>query len=172
MEVFDELFFKTIFYEYYDRIFTRFLKKTGSETTADELTQLTFIKFWEYRHSFTFSLPMALQLNRTAKLIFIDWLRKEAHQRKLKSELNTIPSSGASAAGRFELTNTIQSALNQLPPMRKKVFQLAYIEGFSHKEIAAQLSISTKTVDAHIAKALQQMRKVIAFASVLSIILK
>lgn len=169
MSGFDLAFFESVFYEHYDRLYAGFLKKTQSETNAAELTQLSFIKFWDYRSSYTFDLPAELQLNRKAKLVYIDWLRKEAYQRKLAKELqeHAFPQL---PENKFELNQTLQSAIDQLPAMRRKVFTLAYIDGFSHKEIAHQLGLSVKTIDAHIFKALQQLRKVLAFYTVLSLI--
>lgn len=43
--------------------------------------------------------------------------------------------------------------------MRRKVFEMSRKEGLSHKEIAAQFSISTKTVEQHISKALLQLKQ-------------
>lgn len=45
-----------------------------------------------------------------------------------------------------------------LSPVRRKVFVLSKIEGYTYKEIAASLHISIKTVDNHIAQALKQLR--------------
>ncbi|ANH79996.1 hypothetical protein A8C56_02505 [Niabella ginsenosidivorans] len=169
MSEFDQAFFESVFYKCYDRLYAGFLKKTRSETIATELTQLTFIKFWEYRSSYTFELPPELQLNRKAKQVFIDWLRKEAYQRKLAAALREHSFSQQSES-KFELNHTLQAALDRLPPTRRKVFSLAYIEGFSHKEIAGLLGISVKTVDAHVLKALHQLRKILAFYAVLCVI--
>jgi len=168
MEVFDELFFENLFHENYDKVYSRFLKKTGSPSIAADLAQLTFTKLWQYRHSFTFRLPAELQVNRNAKLIFIDWLRKEAHQRKIRLSISESLAVRSSVS-QFELSNLLQSALNKLPPHRKKVFLMAYMVGYSYKEIAARLNISTKTVDAHIAKALLQLRQMISFGLIAAI---
>ncbi|MGJ7029598.1 RNA polymerase sigma factor [Niabella hirudinis] len=169
MNGFDASFFESVFYQNYDRLYSGFFKKTRSEAIAQELTQLSFIKFWEYRASFTADLPTELQLNRKAKLVYIDWLRKEAHQRRIAAELSKHSNAGQTSNS-FELTHTLQIALDKLPPIRKKVFTLAYVEGFSYKEIAGDLGISVKTVDAHIQKALKQLRKMLAFYAVLSLI--
>lgn len=169
MQVLTEAYFKEIFFAHYDKIFSGFFKRTGSESIAQDLTQITFIKIWEYRSSFNFELPVELQVNRKAKLVFIDWLRKEAYQRKLMHELkqHTLP---VEKHDKFELTDRLQSALSELPPVRKKVFTMAYIDGFSHKDIADTLHISVKTVDNHISKALSQLRKILAYQAVFAII--
>ena len=49
-----------------------------------------------------------------------------------------------------EINRTIAS----LPPKCKEVFTLAKIEGLPYKEIAEMLDISVKTINIHIAKAL------------------
>jgi|HigsolmetaAR201D_1030396.scaffolds.fasta_scaffold01529_9 DNA-directed RNA polymerase specialized sigma subunit, sigma24 homolog len=53
MSEFDQAYFETIYFENYDRLYTAFLKRTGSDIIAQELTQLTFIKLWQYRHSYS-----------------------------------------------------------------------------------------------------------------------
>lgn len=169
MQVFDEEYFKIIFGQYYDKIYTGFFRKTSSAVISQDLTQITFIKFWEYRHSYTFDLPAGLQLNRKAKQVLIDWLRKEAYQRRLIKEMEEF-SLDESHLNKLELTDTLRTAIDQIPPMRKKVFTLAYVDGFSHKEIAARLNISVKTVDNHVLKALQQLRKILALYAILAII--
>lgn len=171
MQVFNDQYFKTIFTTHYDKVFSGFLKKTKSEATAQELTQITFIKFWEYRSSYTFELSAEIQLYRKAKLVFIDWLRKKAYQRKLSEKMKEHSLTHIKWEN-FEVTDSIKYAMEQLPPVRKKVFSLAYIDGFSHKEIAEKLNISTKTVSNHILKALQQLRKILAFIAILEIIQK
>ena len=169
MEGFTETYFREMFYKNYDKIFSAFMKKTRSETTAQELTQITFIKIWEYRSAFNFNLSEELQINRKAKLVFIDWLRKEAYQRKLVREMKEYPAK-IEAHEKFELTERLHAALNELPPVRKKVFTMAYVDGFSHKEIAENLNISPKTVNNHILKALAQLRRILAYYAILAII--
>ncbi|UZJ66428.1 sigma-70 family RNA polymerase sigma factor [Sphingobacterium sp. KU25419] len=66
-----------------------------------------------------------------------------------------------------DLKEELNLAIDKLPPARKKVFIMAYLEGYSHKEIAEELNISVKTVDAHVLKSLQQLRKLLALTSLL-----
>lgn len=166
MNTFDEIFFKDVFHTYYDKIFLGFYKRTNSYEIAQDLTQLTFIKFWNYRDSHDFNLSVEIQLFRKAKLIFIDWLRKQANEREL---MKTIKESGKINFEeiQIDLKNSLTHAVDQLPPMRKKVFLLSYFEGFSHKEIADKLNISIRTVDGHVLKALQQLRKILALIFIL-----
>ncbi|MFD1768835.1 RNA polymerase sigma factor [Sphingobacterium suaedae] len=157
----DEAFFQDMFYTYYDRIYAGFYKKTGTHEAAQDLTQMTFIKFWRYRDSYNPNLPLELQLFRKGKLVFIDWLRKESKERQLMENLKiytTLPIDELNT----DIKDTLYKAMAQLSPVRQKVFKLAYMEGFSHKEIAAQLHISVRTVETHILKAVRHLRKILA----------
>lgn len=171
MEVLDESLFKVLFYQHYDRIYSGFYKKTQSFEIAQDLTQITFMKLWIYKDQYNSTIPAQQQLFRKAKLVFIDWLRKEANQRKLLEEIqNTLPSAVISSDR--DLGEELEVAINKLPPVRKRVFTMAYLEGYSHREIAEQLNISIKTVDGHVFKALQQLRKILILINLLFFILK
>jgi len=166
MDSFDEKFFKEVFHTYYDRIYTGFYRKTRSHEIAQDLSQATFIKFWKYRHGHDFALPVSVQLFRKAKLTLIDWLRKEANERALLEQLSIAPDIRFDAID-SELKDSLDQAISQLPPVRRKVFSMAYIDGLSHKEIAEQLQISVRTVDGHILKALKYLRKILALIYIL-----
>jgi RNA polymerase sigma-70 factor (ECF subfamily) len=144
----DETGFKSIFYDYYDTLYSGFYKKTQSDIVSQDLVQLTFIRFWKYRESFNPEISIEVQLFRKGKQCYMD---------------QTIPMEELS----IELKDSLIHAINKLPEVRQKVFHLAYIEGCSHKEIASQLGISVRTVDTHIYKALKQLRKILAFIFIL-----
>jgi len=162
----DEDSFREVFNKYYDRIYSGFYKKTKSHEIAQDLSQQTFIKFWRYRDSYTTELTVEIQLFRKGKLVFIDWLRKESKERQMIESLkfyDKIPVNDLSV----ELKDSLNHAINQLSTVRKEVFKLAYIEGYSHKEIAEKLNVSVRTVETHIYKSVQQLRKILALIYIL-----
>ncbi|TDQ78294.1 RNA polymerase sigma factor [Sphingobacterium yanglingense] len=162
----DEESFKEVFNKYYDRIYSGFYKKTQSYEVAQDLSQQTFIKFWKYRDTYTVDLTIEIQLFRKGKLVFIDWLRKEAKERQLIDNLkrnDTIPMNDLS----LDMRDSLNHAISQLSAVRREVFKLAYIEGYSHKEIAEKMNISVRTVETHIYKSVQQLRKVLALIYIL-----
>jgi RNA polymerase sigma-70 factor, ECF subfamily len=57
-----------------------------------------------------------------------------------------------------ELESAIQAAIDSLPAQCRQVFRMSRFDNLSHKEIAEQLSISQKTVENHIGKALSVLR--------------
>lgn len=60
-----------------------------------------------------------------------------------------------------ELRSKIEQAVNQLPPKGKLVFKLIKEDGLSYKDVAEILSISVKTVDAHLVSAIKKIAVVL-----------
>ena len=58
-----------------------------------------------------------------------------------------------------ELQKRISEAVNDMPPVRKQVFEMSREHGMSYREIAETLSVSSRTVETHIYKALKQIKK-------------
>lgn len=158
----DEAAFTEVFHLYYTKVYHHFLKKTASPAVAREIAQLTFIKLWEFRHTLSETVSFDTQLFHIAAGSFIDYLRRENTQRK--KTLRLAESSGMTedtAPDRsFETADYLLSLTHSLSPVRKKVFILSRIHGHSYKEIAAQLSISLKTVEDHMVKALRHIRAI------------
>lgn len=164
----DHKAFSEIYEVWHKKVYLYFKKLTADEYTAKELTQQTFIKLWRYRAKVAPNLSADQQLFQKARQVYIDWLRKEATYRKhfISDELQELPAIAASG----EMYD-LQKALNNLPPRRKKVFELKHIYGYSYKEIAEYLNISVKTVDNHLLKATAQLRKAVDINSSIGIIL-
>jgi len=57
-----------------------------------------------------------------------------------------------------ELQSQIQAALDKLPPACRKVFEMSRFEDKKNKEIAEELNLSIKTVEAQISKALRSLK--------------
>ena len=60
-----------------------------------------------------------------------------------------------------DLQHQIQHSIVQLPPQCQKVFLMSRLDGKKNKEIADELQLAPKTVEAHITKALGFLKKVV-----------
>jgi len=58
-----------------------------------------------------------------------------------------------------ELRELIDAAICKLPEKSRQIYQLAWEENLSHKEIAEQLGITPKTVENHVGIALRKLRE-------------
>jgi RNA polymerase sigma-70 factor (family 1) len=149
-----------VFEEYHLKLYRYIYKYTRSAYYADETVQLSFIKLWEKRAGLSEEYSISAQLFRIAKSILIDLMRKE----KIRDtqELSDTFISGACGDENFmykEAVRNMLSAIDELPPQSRQVFTLSRLNHLSHKEIGAQLSISQKTIETHISKAIKYLRK-------------
>lgn len=143
---------------WHSKVFMYFFQKTKSNYMAEELVQLTFIKLWNFRHTLNEQLPLEAQLFTIARTTLLDHLKKHAIQQRLIEEIKFEIPQSVEASWDFDYQKQIQAALNILPPVRKQVFVLNRVEGFSNREIAHKLEISIRTVEKHISLAIKQLK--------------
>jgi RNA polymerase sigma-70 factor (family 1) len=60
-----------------------------------------------------------------------------------------------------ELYSDVENAINTLPLKRRKIYVMHRFEGKKYQEIAAELNLSPRTVEAQMYQALKQVRKII-----------
>ena len=160
----DEYYFKQVFDQYHQKLYFFILYKTRSEYIAEEVVQMAFTKLWQCRQTLQEEYAISTQLFRIATTILIDFLRKYNNKDAVTSTLDImevergIDSTNEKVSG-AELQKRILQAVNDLPPVRKQVFEMSREQGMSYREIAETLSVSSKTVETHIYKALKQIKK-------------
>ncbi|SIT94013.1 RNA polymerase sigma factor [Pontibacter indicus] len=165
----DEAAFEKLFYEYHQKLYFYFRKQAQSEFMAEELVQLTFIKLWRHLDRLSDEVPLSSQIFRIARTTLIDTLRKKAAEREALQHVE-LPGEHASTENTvyaYYLQQDIQAAIEQLPPIRKKVFQLSRLQGLSYQDIAQELSISTKTVEDHLTKATKHLKLLLRYSPVM-----
>lgn len=165
----DPIAFKQVYDEYHVKVFRYFYKRTQVHETARELTQITFIKLWQYRSSLSTAFSLDTQLFRMANSALVDHFRKEARGRNIflhTEDIQEIALSPAeqSAHAALESADYFKEAIKQLPPVRKKIFTLKMVHGYSNRDIAGELCISVKTVEDHLSKGIRHLRTIAGIA--------
>jgi RNA polymerase sigma-70 factor (ECF subfamily) len=158
-----EAAFVKVYEEFHVKTFRFFLKRVRVHETAKELTQQTFIKLWRSRHTLSESFTLDTQIFTIAGSILIDQLRKQSAREKLhavlkKERSNERNQQVPSSANDLERSDYLSVMVEKMPPVRKKVILLKTMHGYSNKEIAQKLSISVKTVESHVTKAIRHIR--------------
>jgi RNA polymerase sigma-70 factor (family 1) len=155
--------FEQVYHQYHARLYYFVLKHTRSTYLSEEAVQLTFIKMWENRRNLSTQFDLSVQLFRIARSITIDLLRKERTAGRY-IEVNEVNADETMALSvetdiiHKDQLNHVEALIEELSPVRKKVFKLSRFEELSHKEIAEQLSISPKTVENHIGRAIMHLK--------------
>lgn len=167
---FDFSKFEELFHTNYKSLVQVSYRIVGDVDVAQDLVQDVFCKFWEkqanleinsshkaylYKSVFNHSLNHLKKVKRTDE-------REALFCSSICSEQNNVES-------QLDLKETnliVQQAVDMLPSACRAVFVLSRFEQMSHKEIAAQLDISAKTVENQIGKALKHLRKYLSLSFV------
>lgn len=169
----DENAFNNLYLDYCERVYFFIVKKTSSDYLAEEVTQQTFVRIWEKRQQLSEQHTIEEQIFRIARTILIDELRKEAVKRKYIAQQTTeVPIALPNELDAKEMQQRIDEVINVLPAQRKKIFIMSRYEHLSYKEIAQTLSLSVKTVEAQMSKALQQLKNGITLLIIWELIKK
>jgi RNA polymerase sigma-70 factor (ECF subfamily) len=155
--------YEALFRRYYQILCSYSLKFVGDADTAEEIVQDLFYTLWEKRAELQINTSVKSYLytavhNRSLK--FIQHQSVEYKYRKYylqhESEIDSEPNDSANIG---EMQQIIDQTLDSLPERCGKIFRLSRFEGLKYYEIAEKLSISVKTVEANMGKALKLLRR-------------
>ena len=155
--------FEQAYIQHREKVYAYLLKKTNNDEDAKDLLQLVYLKLWQYRSSLSADYLLEQHIFNIARTVFIDHLRVCNKQALLKRHLEEGKSISYPSSF-FDLQKNLRIALSSMPEIRKKVFILHKLEGYTYKDVSDILSISAKAVDNNVSKALKQLRKYFALA--------
>ncbi|SDF86936.1 RNA polymerase sigma-70 factor, ECF subfamily [Dyadobacter soli] len=148
----------TALYEKYSlKLYGNILRLVKSEDTAKEILQELFLKIWELRGQIDPEKSFKSFLYKIAGNLVYDHFRKVSRDKKLSDSLLYMLEEQYSHLEEAVIYNEslelLNSAIGQLPEMRRRVYMMGKIEGKTYEEISAQLGISHSTISDHIVKA-------------------
>ena len=135
---------------------------TNDTFVAEDLVQNAFVKLWENRSRFNEKTSIKSYLYKTVYNEFIDQYRKSQRVFYLEKEYIESLKEITRESNDDELQRAIcvvKKEIKNLPVKSQEVFVLSKQEGLTNIEIADYLSISIKTVEAHITKSFAILRK-------------
>lgn len=150
---------------YQDDIFRFCMVKTGNRNQALDITQESFMKFWEYLSDGNdIDNPRAL-LYRIARNLIIDNYRKKQdvlvehyHDDALQEELTYDPVQQLEdhIDGEYVL-----KVLNKLPELTREIITLRFLNQMSVSEIASIVDQKPKTVSVYLHRGLKKLSSII-----------
>lgn len=131
--------------------------------SAKEACHAGFVKLWESRNSVLPDLSIKGYLYTIVTNLCFDIVRHQKVTQRYEKHLRENPTADFSDSdfNRIEfneLRNNIDKAVADLPEQMRKVFKLSRYEGLKYSEIAIRLSISVKTVETQMSRALAKLR--------------
>lgn len=158
----DDAAFEAIFRQWYEpvvRSANRVLRDAG---VAEELAQDVFLELWRRREALAPDSSVAGYLMQAVRNRALNHLRHLAVQRRsvVYVEALSEPAEHADAhAQTTELQHALTRAIAALPPRTREVFVLSRERGLRYTEIAEQLGVTVKAVEANMSRALRMLRE-------------
>ena len=132
---------------------------------SKDICQKVFIVLWEKRQSIDPDQNVKSYLFTSVKNKSLNFLRdhKKFRSSFLDLECLDIPADDAhdSETRKNELIQEIKKSISNLPEKCRKVFEMSRFDGKKYKEIAEELGISIKTVEAHMSRAMKELRELL-----------
>jgi RNA polymerase sigma-70 factor, ECF subfamily len=163
----DESAFDALFTAWYGKLQAYAFSVLQNEAQAEEAVQTVFCRIWEKRRELQVHTSMKAYLYGSVYHQCLDGLRRAKQVQKYQRHLlqGSIEKQAAPASGKAELKELeakLRGALSQLPDQCRAIFQLSRFGGLKYREIAEQLGLSVKTVEAQVSKALKHLRDQLA----------
>jgi RNA polymerase sigma-70 factor (ECF subfamily) len=131
--------------------------------TAEEIVQDLFYRIWKDREKLNIESSLNGYLFRSVHnkcLHYIEHNRVvERHAEEMAYQQTETQESPSDILNYNELQEKIARILERLPDRCGKIFTMSRFEGLKYTEIAEKLSVSVKTVEANMGRALKEFRK-------------
>ena len=158
---------KVLYGRYGRLVYSLAQQVVGDAAAAEEITQDVFLLVWEKAGTYRAEkAKVATWIARIARNRAIDVLRqqksRDTRSKGAWEELKKAAEAPAPDPGeRMEterLHARVREAISSLPPDQKAALVLAYFQGLTHQEIAAQLGEPLGTIKTRIRTAMQKLR--------------
>lgn len=151
-----------LFNRYYSGLVVYAKHLLGSETHAEDIVHDIFTSLWEKRETLDVTISIKSYLFASVRNRCLNHLiHQRVHDEYQEAVLHKGDVSGMLTWDYYvesELSEMIEKAIDKLPPQCRKIFIMSRFEEKTAQEIADDLSISPRTVEKHIEKALRLLR--------------
>lgn len=156
----DQEAFKELFFDFYPSLCVFAQRYIPSPETCEDIVQDTFFNLWKNRKKIEVTASFRNLLITSVRNSCTDYLRKQS-VRQIHAERNTLHEAIDTPEEVYtisELEEMLSVALDRLPPNVRRAFELSRFENMTYNQIAKEMEVSPKTVEAYISKALSMLR--------------
>jgi len=155
--------FESVFKSNYTPLLYFSVGITGRRDVSEEIIQDLFYYIWKERESIQILRSLKGYLYTSVRNRSLQFLEHEKIDEKYRSQ-NSISTYGSESNGQDmlefrELEEIVIMSMAKMPQRRVRIFRMHRFENKKYSEIAKALSVSVKTIEAEISKALKTIRK-------------
>jgi RNA polymerase sigma-70 factor (ECF subfamily) len=157
----EEAAFTEIYQQYWKLLFSVAANKLTDVFEAEEVVQDVLADLWIRRHSLSIEHSLKSYLAAAVKFKVYTRLAKRYRQAAREAGLSVPEIDHFSPEEQLhyrQLQQELFALAQELPEKCRLIYQLSREEGLSNREIAEKLSISQKTVETQITRALKKLR--------------
>lgn len=153
--------FKELFFEFYPSLCVFAKRYIYSPEACEDIVQEVFLNIWKNRKTLNIHSSFRNFLITSVRNSCTDYLRKQSSHTKYLEYLSDFNSTEIpdEIYTIKELEEMLQSALYKLPSNVQSAFNMSRSQNMTYKEIAAEMNISSKTVESYISQALKLLRE-------------
>lgn len=150
--------FESVFKELYAPLSGYAVKYLKDLDLSEEVVQDVFCNLWEKRQAITITTSLSAYLYTSVRNRCLNEIRRQKNTtNQIHREFEEIADNDTRIE-EIELDQRIEQAIQELPEMSRKVFEMSRIQGMKYKEIADKLEVSVKAVEANMSRALKKLR--------------
>ena len=154
--------FEKLFRDYYPLLCHYSLRFVKDANQAEEVVQDLFCQLWENKEELKIHTSIKAYLYKATYLNSLQLIRKKGVRNQYEEYIKNNRSENSldmHTMEEREIYSIVQKTLTSLPDRCSQIFKMSRFEGLKYHEIAEKLSISVKTVEANMGKALKAFRK-------------
>jgi len=159
----DRKAFEQLLDAYETRVYRLALRFTNCITDAEDVTQEIFLAIYKGLGQFRGNSALGTWIYRIAMNHCLEFRRRRKLEHLPYDEGLALPSldwrdDPLQSAGRHELSEKVEAALNCLSPLHRDVIVLHELQGMTYQEVAATLDVPVGTVKSRLSNAFRRLR--------------
>lgn len=158
----DQTAFELLFHYYYPGLVMFSTQFTADRSEAEEIVQDFFVKFWQKHQQISLTDSLKAYFFLSVKNGSLNFLKhKKVEEKYIQKMMRLADSHLAYDPDLYidsELQTKLRNAIELLPEKCREIFVMSRMKGLKNEEIADQLSLSKRTVETQISKALKILR--------------
>jgi len=167
-----------LYNRYWHKLLAVAINRLSNLEEAEECVQDVFLKLWKIREQLELRYTLGTYLAAAVRYRVLDLLAQEHRKLQLSSQSlsdleEVLPSDLAPDAHLLEqeLLDSIERSVRQLPEKCRIVYRMSREAGLSNKQIAEELQVSEKAVEAHLTRAIKSIRGNLAIAMPIALLI-
>ncbi|PPK87394.1 RNA polymerase sigma-70 factor (ECF subfamily) [Neolewinella xylanilytica] len=153
--------FRALFDAEYDRLANFALRYVGETAVAEDIVQDVFVALWSKRAELSIQVSLKAYLYQSVRNGCLNHLKSRKVRTTYAASVDARHWEHPTLEEQIDaesLGRMVQRCVTEMPKERQRIFRLSREEGLKYREIAVELGLSVKTVEAQMGKALQFLR--------------